>query len=403
MINHEVRIAAIGNVDSGKSTTISVLSKNIIDNGKGSARISLLKHPHEKLSGRTSSISHSYIKAHSRIYTFIDLAGHEKYLKTTVTGLNGYFLDYAMVVIGADRGIIGMTKEHLIVALSLNLPIFIVITKLDVAVEKKLKNIERRLSIIFKNKFAGYKEVQYINDDNVENFLKNYDPRGNIIPVFKISNVTSTNLETLKKYVFNLKSIKNQGSIDNPSSKFIIDTRFKISGIGLVVTGTAQEGTFSKDKTYYLGPFGKRYKKITIRSIHNNFQEDTPDLYAGEGGCFNIKFVNPKEKIDINDIRKGHIVVSNPRCVEEFEATIKILHHPTTIKKNYEPTIHCGIVRQVAKIYDMDKPLIRTGDSTSAKFRFKYRPEYVEVGNKITFREGRTKGIGTITKVILVH
>ena len=402
MINHEVRIASIGNVDSGKSTTINVLSKNIIDNGKGGARDSLLKHPHEKNSGRTSSISHSYIKVNSRIYSFIDLAGHEKYLKTTVLGLNGYFLDYAMVVIGADRGIIGMTKEHLIVALSLNLPIFIVITKLDVAVEKKLRNIEKRLSVIFKNKFAGNKEVRYIDNTNIDNFINNYDPRGNMIPVFKISNVTGTNLASLKKYIFNLKSIKNNGNIHNPSTKFIIDTRFKLQGIGLVVTGTAREGTFCKDKVYYLGPFGTTYKKILIRSIHNNFKEDIPELYAGEGGCFNIKFVNPKEKVDINEIRKGHIVVSKPICVEYFEATIKILHHPTTIKKNYEPTIHCGIVRQVAKIYDMDKPLIRTGDSTSAKFRFKYRPEYVEVGNRITFREGRTKGIGTITKVVFV-
>ena len=151
-VNHEVRIASIGNVDSGKSTTISVLSKNIMDNGKGDARKNLLKHPHEKTSGRTSSISHSFIRRAKDIFTFIDLAGHEKYLKTTVSGLNGYFIDYGMVVIGADRGIIGMTKEHLIVALSLEIPLFVVITKIDVAVQKKLNNIEKRLKMIFNNK-----------------------------------------------------------------------------------------------------------------------------------------------------------------------------------------------------------------------------------------------------------
>ena len=73
-VNKEIRIASIGNVDSGKSTTISVLSKNIRDNGKGLARLNLLKHPHEKITGRTSSIAHSFIKIIDNIYTFIDLA-----------------------------------------------------------------------------------------------------------------------------------------------------------------------------------------------------------------------------------------------------------------------------------------------------------------------------------------
>ena len=71
MINHEVRIASIGNVDSGKSTTISVLSKNIMDNGKGIARENLLKHPHEKTTGRTSCISHSFVRKEKNIFTFI--------------------------------------------------------------------------------------------------------------------------------------------------------------------------------------------------------------------------------------------------------------------------------------------------------------------------------------------
>jgi GTPase len=47
------------------------------------------------------------------VLTFIDLAGHEKYLKTTVYGMTGYSPDFVMLMIGANSGIIGMTKEHL--------------------------------------------------------------------------------------------------------------------------------------------------------------------------------------------------------------------------------------------------------------------------------------------------
>ena len=57
----EIRIAAIGNVDSAKSTTISVIKNNIKDDGRGFARNKILKYKHEFNTGRTSSITQSFI------------------------------------------------------------------------------------------------------------------------------------------------------------------------------------------------------------------------------------------------------------------------------------------------------------------------------------------------------
>ena len=65
--------------------------------------------------------------------TFLDLCGHEKYLKTTMFGLVGLMPDYAMLVVGANMGISRMTKEHLGITLALGVPIFFVITKIDIA------------------------------------------------------------------------------------------------------------------------------------------------------------------------------------------------------------------------------------------------------------------------------
>jgi len=101
----EVRYGVIGNVDSGKSTLIGVIVGDELDDGKGKARSSILRHPHEKKSGRTSSISQNFIKVNEKKYlNFIDLAGHEKYLKTTIKGITGYYIDYAIIVVGANMG-----------------------------------------------------------------------------------------------------------------------------------------------------------------------------------------------------------------------------------------------------------------------------------------------------------
>ena len=63
------------------------------------------------------------------------MCGHEKYLKTTMHGLTSLYPDYCIVVIGANMGITKMTKEHLVIAWTLKLPIVVVFTKLDLAPE----------------------------------------------------------------------------------------------------------------------------------------------------------------------------------------------------------------------------------------------------------------------------
>lgn len=50
----DVRVAVIGNVDSGKSTMIGVLTSGDLDDGRGKARSRILKHNHERSNGRTS-------------------------------------------------------------------------------------------------------------------------------------------------------------------------------------------------------------------------------------------------------------------------------------------------------------------------------------------------------------
>jgi hypothetical protein len=119
----EVRCAVVGNVDSGKSTTLGVLTRGALDDGRGRARVQLFRHKHELETGRTSSIGMEILgfdtsglpilpnvltKANdidtagkreklsweqismnaAKIVSFIDLAGHERYLKTTLYGLS---------------------------------------------------------------------------------------------------------------------------------------------------------------------------------------------------------------------------------------------------------------------------------------------------------------------------
>ena len=54
---------------------------------------------------------------------------------------------------------------------------------------------------------------------------------------------------------------------------------------------------------------------------------------------------------------------------------------------------------QTCAIIDIDRQYIRTGDRAQVAFRFVQRPEYLTVGDRILFREGRTKGLGIVKRV----
>lgn len=85
--------------------------------------------------------------------------------------------------------------------------------------------------------------------------------------------------------------------------------------------------------------------------------------------------------------------------IYDFEAEVVILNNATTIRPNYQAVVHCGVIRQAAKVVELDKQYMRSQDMGVIRFRFMYRPEYVKKGTTILFREGRTKGLGVITRV----
>lgn len=80
-------------------------------------------------------------------------------------------------------------------------------------------------------------------------------------------------------------------------------------------------------------------------------------------------------------------------------AAVLILSHATTIKTKYQAMLHVGPVSQTCAIIDVDRPFIRTGDRANVAFRFVQRPEYLAPGDRLIFREGRTKGLGIVKSV----
>ncbi|XP_071869395.1 GTP-binding protein 1 [Bombus fervidus] len=413
----EIRVAVVGNVDAGKSTLLGVLTHGELDNGRGLARQKLFRHKHEAETGRTSSVGNDILgfdsvgnvvnkpehgsldwvkicEKSSKVITFIDLAGHERYLKTTVFGMTGHAPDFGMLMVGANAGIVGMTKEHLGLALALSVPVFVVVTKIDMCPPNILQENLRLLIRILKSPGCRKVPVTVKTPDDVVVSATNFVSE-RLCPIFQVSNVTGENLNLLKMFL-NLLTARMISHEDEPA-EFQIDDTYSVPGVGTVVSGTTLKGVIKLNDTLLLGPdpLG-RFIPIAVKSIHRK-RMPVREVRGGQTASFALK------KIKRSQIRKGMVMVApalNPQASWEFEGEILVLHHPTTISSCYQAMVHCGSIRQTASIISMSQDCLRTGDKALVRFRFIKHPEYIKPGQRIVFREGRTKAVGNVVKLI---
>ncbi|XP_030854561.1 GTP-binding protein 2 [Strongylocentrotus purpuratus] len=418
----DLRIAVLGNVEAGKSTLLGVLTQGELDNGRGRARLNLFRHLHEIQSGRTSSISHEILGFNSRgkvinycdsqqgcltaeeicenaskLITLLDLAGHQKYIKTTIFGLMGYAPDFAMLVISASTGIAGTTREHLGLAMALQVPIFIVVSKMDICCSAVRQRTISQLTRLLTG--PGCKKVPYQvnNEDDAVTAAINFN-NSNICPIFCVSSVTGANMEMLKKFLYVLSPANTsmeQEKLTQELTEYQVDEVYSVPNVGRVVGGTLYRGVIKEDDTLLLGPSEEgTFSKVNIQSIHRN-RSASRVVRAGQAATLAL---GEMEK----PIRKGMVLVSEklkPTPCYEFEADICILYHTTSVSRGYQATVHIGNVCQNAIICDMDKDSVKINEQALVKFRFVRQPEYIREGARILFREGSAKGLGQVTKV----
>jgi GTPase len=431
----DLSIVVAGNVDAAKSSTIGVLISGNLDNGRGLSRSNVFNYKHEVETGRTSSVAHQImgfrddssivnenrlrkmtwpeiVAESAKIITFYDLAGHEKYLRTTIYGFSSTYPDYAMIMIGANMGITQMTKEHISLCLTYKIPFFVIFSKIDIAPKEVFDEIKRKFNLMMKSPGLRKIPIQIKTEEDVVLSAKNM-LNENIVPYMEISNVTGENVNILKKFLNFLPQRKNYKKYEAKPVEFTIDEKYSITGIGTVVAGVLHQGIVKVNDNVYIGPDSTGlYRKTQVKSIHFK-RVPVQEARAGGYYCFNVK------KITKPWVRRGMAVIGaieQPRTVWRFEAEVSILQsHHTTIKKGYEPNIHINNISQVCLIEkieristkkgnkyddeDENSPILRAGDQAIVSFKFKYRPEFIKDGYKVIFRENRVRGIGIISQI----
>ncbi|KAJ3043367.1 GTP binding protein, partial [Rhizophlyctis rosea] len=322
----EVRVAIVGSADAGKSTLLGVLTHSETDNGRGKSRLNLLRHRHEIVSGRTSSISHQIIgftptgtiinfsttsiqtpeqicETAAKVITFLDMCGHPKYQKTTISGLTGHAPDYVGLVLGANvGGLSEISKEHFGTAVVLKVPVFVVLTKIDVASGEELTGtVESLLGLL---KTPGIRRVPMViqNEDDLVVAVSSF-VSSRVVPIFLTSAVTGDNLNLLTSFLNLLpKSTRNYDQLLEQEPEFQIKETYSVPDVGCVVGGVLLSGrinvslTSHQTQSYHLGPDRGTFIPVRVTSIH---RQRCPVNYikAGQAASCALTFLDPSNPL----------------------------------------------------------------------------------------------------------
>lgn len=403
-------VGTAGHVDHGKSTLVGSLVTGSPDNGEGELRSYLDVQPHEVKRGLSADLSYAVygfsegdplrlqnpnnndersnvVDESERLVSFVDTVGHRPWLRTTIRGLAGQRLDYGLLSVAADDGPTKTTREHLGILLAMELPTVIAITKTDLVTKERVEEVETEIETLLREvNCSALPDSRYTTATMIAEISSK------TIPIIRTSAVTQDGVDKLDTLFNHLPKTQVEG--DTGEFKMYIDKTYVVEGVGTVVSGSITSGAINVGDTVKLGPKEDgSFIETKARSIEIHYHQ-VEQATAGQLVSIAIRNVNA------NQVRRGMVLTSEDMDpTREFEAEVMILNHPTSVTRGYEPVIHLETVSETVEV-NPEKPPLLPGDTGTVSIRFKFNPYVIEEGQRFVLREGESKGVGTVTRLI---
>ncbi|KAI8322424.1 P-loop containing nucleoside triphosphate hydrolase protein [Martensiomyces pterosporus] len=393
----EIRTAVLGDHGCGKSTVLGCLTYGESDNGRGKARLNLLRHRHEVESGRTSSITFgtigfdadrqllNYTNNHSaelifqrsrHVVTFIDTCGHSKHLKTTASAVAGYSPQVFCVVVAADaEEITATTRAYLAIAAVLKAPLMVVVTKMDIAVKSHFAVLMNGLLCALDAAVPGRSRCLVTDSSGCESLSCDMMSL-KVVPIFTTSAVRTVGFNELTAVLSHARVPSSDA--DQPDRQptgarglfeFHIEHLFSIDAVGTVVTGwvksgSAQVGSASGKQQLLVGPDDSgSFTEIKVTSIHA-LRIPTETAEARSSAALAIQPAKPMR------IRKGMLVLDaelatggGRRISNEFTARGAVLN--AGLNGSSTVIVHVRSTYHQARVIELtEKPSTAVLDAT---------------------------------------
>jgi selenocysteine-specific elongation factor len=222
-------VGLAGHIDHGKTALVKALTGVAGDRLKD-----------EKARGITIDLGFAYMPTRSgRPIGFIDVPGHERFVHTMLAGASG--IDFALLTIAVDDGIMPQTLEHLAI--------------LD------LLGVDRGAVVLTKADLASPESIEHVAQQAKALIAATTLARAEVMPV---SALTGAGVDALRAHL-EVAAVAVRDRRGGRRFRLAVDRVFTLSGVGIVATGTVLSGSVHLGDRIQLSPSGLFAR---VRSLH---------------------------------------------------------------------------------------------------------------------------------------
>ncbi|MDA1371422.1 MAG: selenocysteine-specific translation elongation factor [Proteobacteria bacterium] len=312
-------VATAGHVDHGKTA--------LIDRITGTNTDTLQE---EKERGLSINLGYAYFhyssstnnQSFENTIGFVDVPGHSDFINNMLAGVGT--VDYALLVIAADDGIMPQTREHLAILDLLGISSGLVaLSKIDKCDDQRIESVSKEIC----------------------DLLSPTSMRDS--PIFPISNITGAGIESLINHLQLVLAdkVENRDLYSNHFTRFLVDRSFTVKGAGTVVTGSVRAGLMrAGDSILHSGTA----QQTRIRGL----RQDTADIEiarAGQRAAANIG-------INADRIRRGDWLIDPQiyKPVLRFDATINLIDAAFELRSSAQYHLFIGAAHHIVTIRCLD-------------------------------------------------
>lgn len=355
-------IGTAGHIDHGKTTLIRALT------GVDTTHL-----PEEKARGITIELGYAYSPVDevgaggdvqpgdaSRVLGFIDVPGHERFVPTMLMGAAG--IDYALLVVAADDGVMPQTREHLAILHLLGIGRgAVALTKCDRVEPARIAEVEVALgALLGPTRLAGS-------------------------PVFPVSAVTGAGIDALRAHLHAIARGEGARPADS-GFRLVADRRFALPGAGTIITGTVKAGRVEVGDSLLLARADGFRRDVRVRGLRVN------DRKAASGEPGSRCAVN-LSGIDYGEIERGDWLLDPAlaRPTDRLDLRLQLLAEaPRKLGQWASVTLHHAAGHAMARLALLDDALEAGGLAPGGSALVQAvldRPLFACCGDRIVIRD----------------
>jgi selenocysteine-specific elongation factor len=338
-----VIVGTAGHIDHGKSALVKALTGTDPDT-----------LPEEKARGMTIELGFVFLDdpGYAKQIVFIDVPGHEKFVKTMAAGASN--IDAALLVVAADEGIAVQTREHFDILRLLGVRLgAIALTKSDLVDEARLAELTAAVRHFVRGSFLAD------------------------APVVPVSALTGAGLPALKAVLREIGA-RVPPRADSGIFRMPIDRVFTMHGFGTVVAGTVLGGTVRAGDRVVIYPEGL-VTRVRGVQVHGSKAEASG---VGRRTALNLQDV-AKE-----DLRRGQVAAAEGSLAPTARLDARLDVLPSAgreIKHRERVRLHIGTDEVMARISVIGGAAVAPGTSAPVQLILE-RPTVALPGDRFAIR-----------------